>query len=185
MADRRNKTMRDMALSMGAIVVVVLLFVGMYGGFSFSPGRPSDDGAVAPTADVALGFSTAQRVVGFDPLTPVDLPADWHPNSFTTTPVGSPDGPPTVRAGWLTPDGAFITLIQSTGSVAEVQSAELGAIAPVSGQIDAGGATWQVTTGRRDEMAWIRTAGGLTLLVTGSAPATDLQTLADSIAGQQ
>ena len=38
-ADRRPKTLRDMALSLILLAVVALVLVGMYGGVSFSPGR--------------------------------------------------------------------------------------------------------------------------------------------------
>ena len=41
-ADRRPKTLRDMALSLGLLAVVALVLVGMYGSVSFSPGRATD-----------------------------------------------------------------------------------------------------------------------------------------------
>jgi hypothetical protein len=182
-ADRRNKTMRDMALSMGLLVVVVLAFVFFNGQASFSPGGPS--GGAVPSANVQSGFAEAKADTGFTALMPQGLPANWSPNSFSTTGLHDAGGvSPTARGGWITPDGRFITLIQSTGTIPQVQQAELGATAAVTGSIDAGGASWKVTSGRRGEQAWMRTDGALTLLITGDAPVSDFQTLAQSIAGQ-
>jgi hypothetical protein len=78
----------------------------------------------------------------------------------------------------LTQDGRFITLIQSSGAVADVQNAELGSANPETGTERAGGATWSVTAGRRSEVAWIRSTDGVVYLITGSASSDDFRTLA-------
>ncbi len=182
MADRRNKTVRNMVLSMGAIVVVVLVILGLMGGWSFSPGRPS--GGTAPTADVQKGFSSASSSVGFPVAVPRDVPAQWHGSSFSLTPaVGATSAaPPTARGGWLIPSGAYITLIQSSGAPDAVRVTELGSAGPSSATVKAGGAAWSITSGVRTETAWFRTAGNTTLLITGSASPADFATLAATIA---
>ena len=68
MAERRQKTLRDMAISMGLIAVVALVLYGMYGGVTFSPGAASD--GVAPTADVTGGLNRAAPLVGFPVVDP-------------------------------------------------------------------------------------------------------------------
>lgn len=179
MADRRNKNGRDMAITMGVIVVALLVLLGMYGGFSFSPGRPTS--GPAPTADVIGGFTAAGSTLGFPVVVPRGLPEDWKPTSFV--PPGKSGLRSAARGGWLTPSGAFITLIEAPGPRGDVQKAELGQADPPTGQIDAGGASWSVVAGHRSEMAWIRpTVGDGYLLITGSASAADLQTLAAAVA---
>ncbi len=168
---------------MGVIVVGVLILAVFNGGFSFSPGRAT--GGTAATADVQGGFRTAGRVTDFAVVVPKGLPADWHGSSFSVTKSpGTPDMPPTVRGGWLVPSGAYVTLIESSGDPTAVLAAEVGQGSGAStGTVTAGGATWTVGPGVRDETAWWRTADGVTLLITGSATPADFTTLAESIAG--
>ncbi len=187
-ADRRPKTLRDMALSLGLVAVVALVLVGMYGGISFAPGQATE--GETPTADVTGGFQRAEPLVGFPVVIPADLPAGWHPNSFSFTdpstgsgPGASEGGPPAVRGGWLTPEGRFITLIESAGPVPKVLDAELGPPGAAVGTQQVGGVQWTVTTGRRGEAAWFRTDGDVTFLITGTATADDFRTLAKAAAG--
>jgi len=159
------------------LAVVALVLVGMYGGVSFSPGQPTD--GQTQTADITGGLQRAEPLVGFDVVIPADLPADWTPSSFSfTEQPGTEAAPPAARAGWLTEEGRFITLIQSSGAVADVQRAELGSANPETATEQAGGATWSVTAGRRAEVAWIRTAGDVVYLITGTASPDDFRTLA-------
>lgn len=170
--------MRDMAITMGLLVAVVLVAVGLYGGFSVAPGRPAD--GPTPTADVTAGFARAAPAVGFAVAIPQDLPAEWQANSFSLVQDGT-EALPTVRAGWITPDGRFVTLIQSRGSAAQVLPAELGDVGAVTGTEAVGDASWQVTTGRRDEAAWFLEADGVVRLITGTATPEAFGTLAGSL----
>src|SRR5690606_17298901 len=119
--------MRDMTVAMGVLVVVVLAFVWLYGGFTVSPGKADTSQGVAPSADVEGGFSRTDRMLEFTAVVPTGVPADWHPNSWSVVQPGDPDGRPvTARGGWLTPEGRFISLVQSTGDVAAVLTSEFG-----------------------------------------------------------
>jgi len=171
-----------MAISMGLIAVVALVLFGMYGGVSFSPGGPTD--GQAPTADVTGGLQRAAPLVGFPVIIPAGLPQSWNPSSFSFTEesAASAEKPPAVRAGWLTDQGRFITVVQSNGAVANVLAAELGAVAAPGGTERVGVAEWTVTSGRRDEVAWVRTAGDVTFVITGSASDDDFRTLATAVA---
>jgi len=148
-ADRRTKTPRDMALSMGVIAVVALVLYGMYGMISFSPGTTTE--GQTPTADVTGGFQRAESLVGFPVVIPADLPATWTANSFSfiDKAAASVQKPAAVRAGWLTDQGKFITIIESNGAVAEVLTAELGGTGSAAGTATVtqpgGTATWSVT----------------------------------------
>lgn len=163
-----------------ALVVLAVSAFGLmflYGQASFSPGAPGE--GQAPTADVTGGLNRAAPLVGFPVVIPEDLPDEWHPNSFTFTAApGSDDQPAAVRAGWLTDQGRFITLVQSSGELPQVQSAELGLVGSATGVEDVDGQAWTVVPGRRDELAWVRPAGDVTYLISGSATPEDFHTLA-------
>jgi len=183
-ADRRNKTVRDMVISMVVLAAAALIFAWLYGGTSFAPGGPVSD-ASAPTADVVGGFERADRMVPFSPVTPRDIPADWHANSFAVTdPTTMQAGDlPTVQGGWLTPGGGFVTLVQSQGSLNQVLQAQVANADRATGTVRAGGATWSVGPGRRDETVWYRESNGVVYLITGSADAAAFTTVAESIEG--
>lgn len=182
-AERKNKTLRDMGISMGVIVALALVFSLLNGGFSFSPGKAS--GGNTQTADVQGGFATADRVTGFPVVIPKGVPTAWHPSSFSLTPApGTAAAPPTVRAGWLTATGDYISLIESSGAPAAVLTAEIGGDATgTTGSVTAGGAQWATGPGVRQEVAWSRTKAGLTYVITGNATPDDFRQLAAAVAG--
>lgn len=169
-------------MAMGILVVVVLAFVWLYSGFTVSPGRADTSQAVAPTADVTGNFDKVDRTLDFTAVVPVGVPADWDASSWSTTRPGNAEGKPaTARGGWLTPDGRFITLIQSSGTTPALLSSEFGHSAVSADTVQAGGASWQVATGVRNEVAWVRELDGVTLLITGTAPEADFQALAATL----
>jgi hypothetical protein len=182
-ADRRKLGTKDMVMTM-AVVLVVVAFIALYGSrVIFAPGAQPVSGDV-PTADVIGGYRHAQESMDFTVTVPTGIPSSWHPNSFTTS-SPTTDGAgtlPTVRGGWVTPDGAYVTLIESSGDEGQVLQNEIGSVGDSDAKTRAGGATWTVTDGRRSELAWIRTAGGTTLLITGNAPEQDFVTVAESVA---
>ena len=168
---------------MGVIVLIALVFSLLNGGFSFSPGKAS--GGTSPTADVQGGFTTAGRSTAFAVVVPKGLPATWHGSSFSLTAApGTAEAPPTARGGWLTETGAYITLIESSGTPAAVLRAEIGADAVrTTRSVTAGGAQWAVGPGVRQEIAWSREAAGVTFVITGNAGPDDFQKLAAAVAG--
>lgn len=175
--------MRDMALSMGLIVVVVVAVAWLYNGMSVSPGRATDEGT-APTTNVAAELTKVQRVVDYRPVQPAELPADWKQQSFTyALAADAPAKAATVRAGWLTPDGKFISLVQAPAPIQTLLSGEFGSSAPTTGTVNEGGMDWSVTTGMRQEVAWYREFGNLTVVITGSATESDFRVLAAALRG--
>ncbi|MBM9468316.1 DUF4245 domain-containing protein [Nakamurella leprariae] len=187
MARRRTSTGRDMTLSMGLLVIVVLLAAWLAGTVDFAPGGPKD--GPAPTADVVGGLARADASTGFDVVTPDGVPGDWQPSAFSVIEAGSVE-PPAARAAWITPAGSFITLIQAQGDTARVLAAELdddpsdARSRTASGVRAVDGRDWTVTTGRRGEAAWYLTtpatdsADQVVLLITGSATPDDFTALA-------
>lgn len=173
----RPKTLSSMAIAAAVLGLIAFGLMFMYGSASFAPAGPSD--GQTPTADVDGGLTRAAPLVGFPVVIPKELPDDWHPNSFSFTAApGSSDAPPAVRAGWLTGQGRFLTLVQSSGKLEDVQRAELGEVGPASGKVDVDGVVWTEVPGRRTEVAWVRTDGDVTYLITGSASAEDFRKLA-------
>ncbi len=165
------------------LAVVALVLVGMYGGVSFSPGGATD--GRTPTADVTGGLQRAAPLMGFPVVIPAGLPDSWNPSSFSFTDqsAATADQPAAVRAGWLTDQGRFITVVQSDGVVADILAAELGTVPPPRGTEQVGGAEWTVTSGRREEAAWLRSVGDVTFLITGTASPEDFRTLAIAVGG--
>lgn len=177
----RPKTLSSMAIAAAVLGVIAFGLMFMYGNASFAPAGPSD--GQAPTADVDGGLTRAAPLVGFPVVIPKGLPDDWHPNSFSFTAApGSSDAPPAVRAGWLTEQGRFVTVVQSAGKLDDVQRAELGEAGAATGQADVDGVTWTEVPGRRSEVAWVRTDGDVTYLITGSASVEDFRKLAGAVA---
>lgn len=176
------------------VVLVVAGLIALYqGNVSFSPGAQVTPGET-PTAEVISGFEHARATMPFPVVVPSGIPEDWHPNSMSVsdpatdnlgvTKVGAV---PTVRGGWITPAGAFITLVEAAGTIDQVVAGELGESRPATGTVQAGGAEWTVTTGVRSETAWLRTvdgaAGMTTFLITGNAAEGDFETVAAAVAG--
>ncbi len=180
-ADRRNATMRDMAVAVGVLVVGLLIIIGAMGGYSFKFGAPTD--GVAPSADVIGGFGRAGETLGIEVVVPQGLPEAWQPNSFSlNNPAVGAAGAPVVRGGWLTPDGTFITLLESSAPGPVLVAQEVGQGLDSRGQVEAAGSTWDIYPGERSEPVWVRTSAGVTLLITGSAPTAAFETLADALA---
>lgn len=177
--DRRNLTMRDMAVAIGVLVVSLVAVVGAMGLLSF--GNDTDSGE-APTADVIGGFDRAAAALKLPLAVPHDLPASWHGNSFSQVEPFTSGGTRTVvRGGWLTDTGAFITLIQSPETPADLVGNEIKQGTTSTATVEAGAAEWAIYPGQRTESAWVRTRDGVSLLITGSATEADFQTLAAAI----
>ena len=120
---------------------------------------------------------------GFTPRQPQHLPSNWTPNSTTSTaPEGQGAPPAAVRGGWITPDGKFVQLVESSGTIQAVLTAEIGSAGAPGGTVAVAGDTWTVYPGVREEKAWVRQIDGITLLVTGSAGEDAFRTLAGSVA---
>jgi hypothetical protein len=180
MVDRRSLTMKDMWGAVAVLVVALVVVLGLMGNISL--GNDSDNGET-PTADAVGGFQRSAAALQLPLAVPQGLPAEWQANSFYQTDPATAGGTATrIGGGWLTGEGKFITLIQST-SAPDVLAADVFQGGRTStAVVQAGGAEWSSYPGARDEVAWVRTAGPVTLLITGSASEDDFRTLADSIA---
>ncbi|HEY7594918.1 MAG TPA: DUF4245 domain-containing protein [Actinophytocola sp.] len=175
---RAGLGMRDMVGALVVLLVIVGVVATVTRGCSFDPGAPSSDPSSAPTVDVSAKLREAASSVAF-PVREPSLPASWHANSSSTTPVGSgADADVIVRVGWLTPGGRYVQLSQSGGAVGEVVAEETGTESEPTGSASVDGMRWDIYPSRRDEVAWVAEKDGAVLLVTGNGNEPEFRDLA-------
>lgn len=180
MVDRRSLTMKDMWGAVGILAVVLVVVLGLMGTIGF--GNDTENGET-PTADVTGGLQKSAAALELPLEIPQGLPADWQPNSFAQTDPFTAGGTRTVvRGGWITGSGRFVGLIQSTDTPADLIGNEIGPGLTSNALVQAGGVEWDVYPGQRSEVAWVRDAGPIRVMITGSASEDDFRILADSIA---
>ncbi|WP_157970697.1 DUF4245 domain-containing protein [Nakamurella deserti] len=180
MVDRRSLTMKDMWGAVAVLAVALVVVLGLMGNIGF--GNDTDDGQT-PTADVVGGFQRSAAALQLPLAVPRGLPAEWQPNSFYQTDPATTGGTASrIGGGWLTAEGRFVTLIQSTATPDVLAAEVFGGGRTSTAVVQAGGTEWSSYPGAREEVAWVRTAGPVTLLITGSASEADFRILADSIA---
>ncbi|MEJ2867463.1 DUF4245 domain-containing protein [Actinomycetospora sp. OC33-EN08] len=151
--------------AVGTIVLalVVLALTGLTRACSVSPPGAVDRASV-PRVDVAEATRAASGSLPFRVRGPA-MPADWIAQSTDTRDV---PGGRAFRLGWLTPDDAFVRLVQSNGSAEGLVASEGGE--PQAGPpVSAGDLTWATYRGQRGEPIWVTDVGGVRWLVTGNA----------------
>jgi hypothetical protein len=172
--DRIHHNMRDMVLSLAALLLIIGSVLFLTRGCSFSPGAPDADPASAPTVDAVADLTRFAGTVDYPVRLPA-VPSQWRSNSTSLAPVEPIST--VIRVGWLTPTH-FIQLSQSGAPLADTVRVETGQESTPTGQVSAGGQSWTVYPGRRNEHAWTLTLDGVTLVITGSAPDPEFHTLA-------
>ncbi|WP_436493772.1 DUF4245 domain-containing protein [Actinokineospora sp. HUAS TT18] len=180
MAEKRDRSqhgLRDMILSLTALLLIIGALLFFNRGCSFSPGTPDTDSATTPTVDARADLTRYASSADF-PIRLPSLPSEWRANSSSSGPVATSIA---VRVGWLTP-GRFVQLTQSGAPAEDVVHLETGsADSKASGTVEAGGRSWQVYPGRRDEKAWAVEVDGATLVITGSGTEADFRTMATAV----
>lgn len=177
-AAQRSRGSEISAMVRGTIVlgIVVLVVAGFLGTCSFAPGAPEVDRSALPRVDVPARLNAAAAAVPFAVRAPT-LPPEWIAQSQDVVPVGPEPAPRAVRVGWVTPEDRFARLVQTAADPAAAVVSERGDPAP-RGTVSAGGRTWTVHVGVRDEAVWVTDLDGVRLVVTGSAGPPELTTLA-------
>lgn len=172
--------MRDMVMALGALLIVVLATGGLSRSCSFAPGGPTVDRSGLPVVDAAGELRALAPGVPF-PLRVPALPADWRANSTGVDQVAG--GSRLVRAGWVTPAGAFVQLDQSDASEETLVTSVRRGDDPPAGQgtVDVGGRQWVVYGARPAEPIWITEVPGpkpVRLVITGSGTDQEFRTMA-------
>ncbi len=175
---RGPKTVGDMVRSLGLVLgaVVVLLLI------TFRP-----HGQAVHVVDYRATLAQARTGSAFPLLAPVGLPSGWQATSayFDGPQGGATAGVPGVtgwHVGFITPDDRYAGFEQTNGIAIGTLHDVLGDPTRTGGTVDAGGVTWERwTDGAGDRRALVRTDGGVTVVVDGSADWPVLEALAGSL----
>ncbi|MGP4005593.1 DUF4245 domain-containing protein [Streptomyces sp. 4N124] len=151
----RQKTVRDMVLSMGLIGImagVIYLFI------------PHDDSEPdLQRVDYRVELLTARRAAAYPVVAPEGLPKTWKPTSVRF----QGDEFDTWHLGFHTPDGEYVQIEQSTQKPSTfIDEATQGSEAANKKQ-ETGGRTWTRYTGGRYD-ALVHEADGATTVVAGT-----------------
>ncbi|MFG2945181.1 DUF4245 domain-containing protein [Streptomyces adustus] len=153
----KQKTVRDMILSLGLIMVaagVIYIFV------------PHDDHAPdIKRVDYRVELLTARRAASYPVAAPEGLPGSWKATSVRFR----ADESDAWHLGFQDPDGEYVAVEQSAQKRAEfVEEASQGAKATkVTDEI--GGRTWTRYTGGRYDALVLEGGDGSTTVVAGTA----------------
>ena len=164
----------NMLRSLLPLVVICLVIVG------WTTFRQSGDVGVR-TVDPSSTVQLAAARAGYQLLVPTGLDERYLPTSARTDAGDAREGDPvTLQIGYLTPSEEFAGFVVSDDRDADPVAAALDG-AEDRGTVDVGGESWTRSTTVDGETALTREADGVTVLVTGSAPDEELETVAGSV----
>ncbi len=163
---RRNRTPRDMALSLLVLLVPIFLLVAAYRYLG---------GESPPVVDTTSAYHTARASGLFTVTVPQALPAGWHP---VRTAFDRGDAGAVLRAGFQTPSGGTAQLIESNVNADALVSGELGDDARVDDMVSLVGRDWQRYLTGNGELALVLRQPDRTVIVVGQAPIEELAVLA-------
>lgn len=160
---------RSLGLVLLLVVVVVLITV-----------RPQ--GQAVTVVDYRATFAAARSGAPFPLLAPVGLPTTWQATSAYYDPPVSNLGVADWHVGFVTPAGQYAGFEQTDGIGSGVLRDELGDPTDLGRTSTVGGQAWeQWASSSGDRRALVRTAGGVTTVVDGSADWSELEQLAGSL----
>ncbi len=174
--ERANRmSAANMVRSLLPLVVICLLLVAWQ---AFRTSNEETVRTVDPTPTVRLAAERA----GYPVQAPAGLPEEYRVTSARTDAGFAEDGAPvTLEIGYLTPSGEFAGFTVTDDVGAEPVRTVLEG-ATEEGTVDVDGEPWTRLTTGREEIALTREDGGVVLLVTGSAPADELEAVAAAVA---
>jgi hypothetical protein len=175
---RGQETIRDMVLSLAAVMAGVLVFV------IFVMPRGGDETAVkmVATAEPMAAFA---RQAPYTPLAPAGLPALWKPTSIRlTVPAGGSDGGTTAEAaiGYVIDRPGNRTYARLRESNAPDAVQKLLGNRPARGTADVDGVAWQLRPDDSGNVAITHTDGGVTVVIDDGDGKAGGATQADQIA---
>jgi Protein of unknown function (DUF4245) len=173
--ERANRlSAANMVRSLAPLVVICLLIVGWV---TFRQSGEERVLVVDPSTTVRLAAERA----AYPLVAPTGLPDGYRPTSARTDAGGAGEGDPvTLEIGYLTPSEEFAGFVVSDDRGADPVAAVLGG-AEEAGTAEIDGERWTRSTTAEGETALHREADGVTVLVTGSAPDEELETVAAAV----
>jgi hypothetical protein len=170
--NRGRKTVADMVRSLAVVLVLVAVIV------AFNVAEQPD--RVVQKVDYPAALAEARAVATYDVLGPDPVPDGWRVTSARTERSGGGVG---WHVGLVTSTEEYAALEQSDGDRRALLDTVVGG-ARQAGSVEVAGLSWRrLVGGEPEERALVRTADGVTAMVVGSAPWSQLRTLAGSLAG--
>lgn len=169
--ERAGRAPRDIALSMGALLVPVILLVLAYN-VLFNGDHPR---AIDPSGSILA----ARQSASFPVVEPQGLPRGWTviSSSYQRLSDGS-----VLRLGYLTPGRAGLQVIESDRPVNALLPDELGTDAQPGDLVPVGDQRWRgYPVARGGSQALVLATNGRTVIVIGSGSSGDLRVLAGSL----
>jgi len=177
----RPKSLRESLLDMGRSLGLMLLILAVV--MLLTPARglifPDRNDRMPATdwSDVVSGFGQITHRMAF---TPAGLPSSWRSNAAYLT--GSSAADERLHIGFVTPGSHYAEVDETAGDGAALIADVLGKRgAATAGTATIGGVAWDVRFSDRGEMARTWIIDGMTVVVTGDAPAADLDRLCASL----
>lgn len=167
---RGGRSPRDMALSLGILIVPIALLLIFY--------RLVLDGDKPISVDAAPTLQQARAAGVFEVVEPQGLGDDWHVQTATWK---KDDQGGTLRLGYVDPDRAPIQLIESSVPTATLLPIELGAKPKAVGTFRDEARTWQRYDARPGESALLLLEKGRTIIVVGTTDTKTLETFAAAL----
>jgi Protein of unknown function (DUF4245) len=173
-ARRGSGNLRSMVISMVVIMAAVLAWVAMV---------PRVSAISQPAVDVTSVVRQMRLETGWAISQPA-LPAGWKATNVRFGPAAG--GLMTWHAGYLSPDGFYVSIDQTvvTGASGDWVSARTANGQP-QGTLSAAGTTWEKLSSRdtvqRSLVSSASGARGLTTVLSGTAPYTQLAKFAESL----
>ena len=177
--DRLSKqTFANMLRSLVPLVLIILAVVW------WTAFRQSADVQPVKTVDPSTSVQLAANRAGYPLLVPTDLPRGYRPTSVRTDAGNAGEGDPvTLEIGYVTPKDQFAEFVISDDPRDDAVTALLNDADP-AGSVQIGGDTWTRATRLHEgdqETVLSRTVDGVTVVVSGSASESELETVAGSV----
>jgi hypothetical protein len=170
-ARRAARSPRDIALSMGVLLVPVIVLLILYN-VLFNGDHPR---AIDPSDTL----ETARHSAAFTVSEPRGLPGGWAVVSSTYQKQG--DGS-VLRLGYVTPHSGGLQLVESDRPVNTLLPDELGADAQPGQLVPIGANRWrEYPTAKGGDRALVLADSGRTVIVIGTGSDDDLRLLAGSL----
>jgi hypothetical protein len=164
----------NMVRSLAPLVLLCLVIVG------FTALRQQPEERVQ-TVDPASTVHLAAARAGYAVQAPTGLDRRYLSTSARTNAgKASPGQPVTLEIGYLTPARKYAGFVESDDPLAQPVRDVLSG-ATQHGSVDIAGVPWTRSTTKRGETALSRTAGAVTLVVTGSAGEPELTAVAAAL----
>ena len=173
-ADKRgSKTIRDLVLSLallGIVVYVIYLFV---------PHNSKANPVKTETVSYTVELQQARRDAPYKVMGPQGLGSQWRATSVTYSAADRKNV--TWHLGFVDPEQQYVAVEQSNGDPAGfIGAVTINAHRDGTRTVAAGGLTWNRYVGGRYS-ALVREEHGVTTVVLGTAPQSQLVQLADAL----